>query len=102
MSRPAYKRVILKSSGEVLAGEQPFCIDPRMIEYMAKEIAEVVTMGVEVAIVIGGGNIFRGITATDSGMERGSADYTGHLATTLYALPLETALEKQDAAATGP
>ncbi|TLY37539.1 MAG: UMP kinase [Nitrospirae bacterium] len=98
MSRPAYKRVILKISGEVLAGEQPFGIDPRMIEYMAKEIAEVVTMGVEVAIVIGGGNIFRGINAADSGMERASADYMGMLATMLNALALQNALEKQGAA----
>jgi uridylate kinase len=97
MSRPAYKRVILKISGEVLAGEQPFGIDPRMIEYMAKEIAEVAAMGVELAIVIGGGNIFRGINAADSGMERASADYMGMLATMLNALALQNALEKQGA-----
>jgi uridylate kinase len=97
MSRPAYKRIILKISGEVLAGDQPFGIDPKMIEYVASEIAEVATMGVEVAIVIGGGNIFRGISAADGGMERASADYMGMLATMLNALALQNALEKQGA-----
>jgi uridylate kinase len=94
MSRPAYKRIILKISGEVLAGEQAFGIDPKMIEYVAGEIAEVAAMGVEVAIVIGGGNIFRGISAADGGMERASADYMGMLATLLNALALQNALEK--------
>jgi uridylate kinase len=97
MSPPAYKRILLKISGEVLAGEQPFGIDAQMIEYIAKEVAEVAAMGVEVAIVIGGGNIFRGINAADSGMERASADYMGMLATILNALALQNALEKQGA-----
>ncbi len=97
MSRQAYKRILLKVSGEVLAGEQPFGIDARMIEYIAKEIAEIAAMGVEVAIVIGGGNIFRGISAADGGMERASADYMGMLATLLNALALQNALEKQGA-----
>jgi uridylate kinase len=97
MNRPVYKRIILKISGEVLAGDQPFGIDPKMIDYIAAEIAEVAAMGVEVAIVIGGGNIFRGISAGDGGMERASADYMGMLATMLNALALQNALEKQGA-----
>lgn len=97
MSAPAYKRIILKISGEVLAGEQEFGIDPKMIDYVANEIAEVAAMGLEVAIVIGGGNIFRGISAADGGIERASADYMGMLATLLNALALQNALEKHGA-----
>src|SRR5216117_1055401 len=97
MSQPAYKRILLKISGELLAGDQSFGIDPRMIEYMASEIAEVAAMGVQVAVVIGGGNIYRGIDAADGGMERASADYMGMLATMLNALALQNALEKQGA-----
>src|SRR5437867_9345676 len=97
MSQAAYKRILLKISGEVLAGDQSFGSDSRMIEYIASEIAEVAAMGVEVAIVIGGGNIFRGISAGDGGMERASADYMGMLATMLNALALQNALEKQGA-----
>ena len=96
MSQPAYKRILLKISGEVLAGEQSFGIDSRMIDYIASEIAEVAAMGVEVAVVIGGGNIYRGIDAADGGMERASADYMGMLATMLNALALQNALEKRD------
>src|SRR6058998_3591431 len=96
MSQAAYKRILLKISGEVLAGDQSFGIDSRMIEYIASEIAEVAAMGVEVAVVIGGGNIYRGIDA-DGGMERASADYMGMLATMLNALALQNALEKQGA-----
>src|SRR3989454_1219271 len=96
MSQPAYKRILLKISGEVLAGEQSFGIDSRMIDYIASEIAEVAAMGVEVAVVIGGGNIFRGLDAADGGMERASADYMGMLATMLNALALQNALEKRD------
>ena len=94
MSLAAYKRVLLKISGEVLAGEQSFGLDARMIHYIASEIAEVAAMGVEVAVVIGGGNIFRGIDAANGGMERASADYMGMLATMLNALALQNALEK--------
>jgi uridylate kinase len=97
MKRPVYKRIILKISGEVLAGDQPFGIDPKMINYIAGEITEVAAMGVEIAIVIGGGNIFRGISAGDGGMERASADYMGMLATMLNALALQNALEKHGA-----
>ncbi|HEV8243949.1 MAG TPA: UMP kinase [Nitrospirales bacterium] len=98
MSRPAYKRILLKISGEVLAGDQPFGLDAKMIEYIASEIAEVAALGVEVAVVIGGGNIFRGIDAAAGGMERSSADYMGMLATMLNALALQSALEKQGVA----
>ena len=94
MSPPAYKRILLKISGEVLAGEQSFGLDARMIQYIDSEVAEVAAMGVEVAVVIGGGNIFRGIDAADGGMERASADYMGMLATMLNALALQNALEK--------
>ncbi|MEK9172444.1 MAG: UMP kinase [Nitrospirota bacterium] len=94
MSPAAYKRILLKISGEVLAGEQSFGLDARMIQYIASEISEVAAMGVEVAVVIGGGNIFRGIDAADGGMERASADYMGMLATMLNALALQNALEK--------
>lgn len=94
MSPPVYKRILLKISGEVLAGEQSFGLDARMIQYVASEVSEVAAMGVEVAVVIGGGNIFRGIDAADGGMERASADYMGMLATMLNALALQNALEK--------
>lgn len=95
MTLPVYKRILLKISGEILAGDQPFGIDSKVIGYLAKEIAEVVAMGVEVAIVIGGGNIFRGLTGADGGMERASADYMGMLATLLNALALQNALERE-------
>lgn len=94
MSPTAYKRILLKISGEVLAGEQSFGLDARMIQYIAAEVAEVAALGVEVAVVIGGGNIFRGIDAANGGMERASADYMGMLATMLNALALQSALEK--------
>src|SRR5437667_8783141 len=97
MSQAAYKRILLKISGEVLAGDQSFGIDSRMIEYIASEIAEVAAMGVEVAVVIGGGNIYRGIDAADGDMERAQAHYMGTLSTMLNALPLQNALEKQGA-----
>src|SRR2546426_3354905 len=85
MSQAAYKRILLKISGEVLAGDQSFGIDSRMIEYIASEIAEVAAMGVEVAVVIGGGENYPGVDAPHGGMERGSAHYMGMLATPLNA-----------------
>jgi len=94
MSHAVYKRILLKISGEVLAGEQSFGLDAPMIHYIASEVADATTMGVEVAIVIGGGNIFRGIDAADGGMERASADYMGMLATMINALALQNALDK--------
>jgi uridylate kinase len=91
-----YRRVLLKISGEMLAGEQPYGIQPSILHSLADEIADVLTLNVEIAIVIGGGNIFRGLAASASGMERASADYMGMLATMLNALALQNALESQN------
>ncbi len=91
-----YRRVLLKISGEMLAGEQTYGIQPSILHNLAGEIADVLTMNVEIAIVIGGGNIFRGLAASASGMERASADYMGMLATMLNALALQNALESKD------
>ena len=93
-----YHRILLKISGEMLAGSQSYGIHPEILTKLAEEIAEVVRMKVEVALVIGGGNIFRGIAASASGMERASADYMGMLATMLNALALQNALEKTEVA----
>jgi uridylate kinase len=89
-----YRRVLLKISGEMLAGDQGYGIQPSILTNLAEELAEVLTLEVEVAIVIGGGNIFRGLAASASGMERASADYMGMLATMLNALALQNALER--------
>ena len=86
MSSAQYRRILLKVSGEMLAGEQGYGIQPSILEGLADEIADVVAMDVEVAVVIGGGNIFRGLAASARGMERASADYMGMLATVLNAL----------------
>ena len=94
MSSAKYRRILLKVSGEMLAGEQGYGIQPSVLEGLAAEIAEVVSLDIEVAVVIGGGNIFRGIAASASGMERASADYMGMLATVLNALALQNALER--------
>src|SRR5437762_10854585 len=93
-ARPAYRRIVLKLSGEALAGSQGYGIDPQMLVRMAAEIREVTTLGVQVAIVIGGGNIFRGIAASAAGMDRATADYMGMLATIINSLALQDALEK--------
>lgn len=93
---PCYKRILLKLSGEALAGQQGYGIDPDIIRGIAKEIREVVDLGLEVAIVIGGGNIFRGVAASSMGMDRASADYMGMLATVMNSLALQDALEKAD------
>lgn len=95
MSHSHYQRILLKISGEMLAGSQTYGIQPDVLDTLAGEIAEVVHMEVEIALVIGGGNIFRGIAASASGMERASADYMGMLATMLNALALQNALEKK-------
>ena len=92
--RPAYRRVVLKLSGEALAGSQGYGIDPLVIERVAAEVREVVALGVQVAIVIGGGKIFRGVAASAVGMDRATADYMGMLATVINALALQDALEK--------
>jgi len=90
-----YQRVLLKLSGEALAGEQGYGIDPEVITAIAAEIKEVVALGVQVALVIGGGNIFRGLAASSKGMDRASADYMGMLATCMNSLAMQDALEKQ-------
>ena len=95
MSRkPGYKRIMLKLSGEALAGQQGYGIDPDIIMGIAREIRGVVDLGVQLAIVIGGGNIFRGLAASSAGMDRASADYMGMLATVMNSLALQDALEK--------
>jgi uridylate kinase len=96
MPQPQYKRILLKLSGEALMGEQEFGIDPVMIKYVAGEIKSVFDMGVQIAIVVGGGNIFRGIAASSYGMDRASADRMGMLATVINSLALQDALEKID------
>lgn len=89
-----YKRILLKISGEAMMGDKAYGVDPSTIDFIAKEIKEAVSMGVEVAIVIGGGNIFRGVEASVKGIERASADYMGMLATVINALALQNYLEK--------
>jgi uridylate kinase len=96
MKRIQYKRILLKISGEVLTGDGDYGIDSEMICQIAQEIKEVKNLGVELAIVIGGGNIFRGMAASAKGMDRASADYMGMLATVLNGLALQDALEKID------
>ncbi len=98
MKRAGYKRIVLKISGEVLTGEGDYGIDPEMIGQIAQEVKEVKNLGVEVAIVIGGGNIFRGMAASAKGMDRVSADYMGMLATVINGLAFQDALEKIDVA----
>ena len=98
MNPPQYRRILLKISGEMLAGDQGYGIQPSILDNLASEISDVMTMKVEVALVIGGGNIFRGLAASASGMERASADYMGMLATLLNALALQNALEAKDIA----
>jgi uridylate kinase len=96
MSAPAYRRVLLKLSGEALMGDQGFGIDPVTAHRIAGDVAEVQRLGVETAIVIGGGNIFRGVAASARGMDRATGDYMGMLATVVNALALQDALEQQD------
>jgi len=95
LQNPRYKRVVLKLSGEALAGNSGYGIDPRTLVSIAGQILEVVTRGVEVAIVVGGGNIWRGVAGSAQGMDRATADYMGMLATEINALALQDALEKQ-------
>jgi uridylate kinase len=92
--RPVYRRVVLKLSGEALAGDLGYGIDPPVLERVAAELREVTDLGVEMAVVIGGGNIFRGIAASAGGMDRATADYMGMLATIINALALQDSLEK--------
>ena len=89
-----YNRILLKISGEALMGDKGYGIDAHTVDFMAREIKGVVSMGVQISVVIGGGNIFRGVQASLEGMERASADYMGMLATVINALALQNALEK--------
>src|SRR5580765_4396640 len=91
----AYNRVLLKLSGEALMGDQSYGIDPAIATQVAREIGEIQAMGVQTAVVIGGGNIFRGVAASARGMDRATADYMGMLATVINALALQDALEQQ-------
>ena len=93
-SVPAFRRVLLKLSGEALMGEQHYGIDPNVATQIAKEIGEIQQLGVQTAIVIGGGNIFRGVAASTKGMDRAQADYMGMLGTVVNALALQDALEQ--------
>ena len=93
MPGPVYKRILLKLSGEALVGDGEYGISPDIINYIAEEVKEIRDLGVDVAIVIGGGNIFRGVAASSKGMDRASADYMGMLATVINALALQDALE---------
>jgi uridylate kinase len=93
-SQPAYRRIVLKLSGEALAGSQGYGVDPAVLVRIGAEVREVIDLGVQVAIVIGGGNIFRGLAASAGGMDRSTADYMGMLATVINALALQDALEK--------
>jgi uridylate kinase len=92
-SSPVYNRVLLKLSGEALMGDQPYGIDPNVTAQIAAEIGEIQQLGVETGIVIGGGNLFRGLAASARGMDRATADYMGMLATVINALALQDALE---------
>jgi uridylate kinase len=94
MSNPVYKRVLLKLSGEVLAGKQGFGIDPNRASVLANEIKSVNDLGVKIGVVIGAGNIFRGINAADRGMDRVTGDYLGMLATIMNSIAMQDALEK--------
>jgi uridylate kinase len=93
--KPAYARVLLKLSGEALAGKKGHGIDLQILQDLAKDIKEIYDTGVQIAIVVGGGNIFRGMNASEAGMDRASADYMGMLATVMNALAMQDALEKQ-------
>lgn len=93
MAKPIYKRVILKISGEAIAGKDGFGIDPKTIKIIAEEIKEVHDLGVELAIIVGGGNIWRGETGEELGMDRAQADYMGMLATVMNGLALQDGLE---------
>lgn len=98
MAKAAYKRVLLKLSGEALAGSAANGINTKMIQQIATDIAEAASLGAQMGIVIGGGNIFRGVAASAQGMDRASSDYMGMLATVINALALQDALEKKSLA----
>ena len=89
-----YKRVLLKLSGEALMGEKPYGIDPAIVQSIAEDVSKVVENNVELAIVVGGGNIFRGLKGSAEGMDRATADYVGMLATVMNAISLQDGLER--------
>ncbi|MCD8510813.1 MAG: UMP kinase [Bacillus sp. (in: Bacteria)] len=93
MDKPKYNRIVLKLSGEALAGEQGFGIDPTVIQSIAEQIRDIVELNVEVAIIVGGGNIWRGMAGSAKGMDRATADYMGMLATVMNSLALQDSLE---------
>ncbi len=95
MVPPKYKRILLKLSGEALIGDHGYGIDPAVVASISSEIGNVRKLGVEIAVVIGGGNIFRGLSASEAGMDRTTADYMGMLATVMNALAMQDALEKR-------
>ena len=94
MAEPLYHRVLLKLSGEVLAGEQGFGIDPKKASYLAEEVKSIYDLGIEIGLIIGAGNIFRGMQAASKGMDRVTGDYLGMLATIMNAISVQDALEK--------
>lgn len=96
MCQPKYKRVVLKVSGEALAGPKGYGLDPIIVNSIAKQVATLMQLGIEMAIVVGGGNIWRGASGEHQGMERASSDYMGMLATVINSLALQDALEKHD------
>ncbi len=95
MSQPIFRRVLLKLSGEALQGDEGYGISPPVLESIASQVKDIADLGLELAIVIGGGNIFRGVRASAQGMDRASADYMGMLATVINAMALQDALEAQ-------
>jgi uridylate kinase len=97
-AEPVYQRVLLKLSGEALMGRREYGLDTAVADAIAQDIGDVVGMGVQVCVVIGGGNIFRGVSAAASGMDRAQADYVGMLATVMNALAMQSALEKRGVA----
>lgn len=94
MDQPKYKRVIIKLSGEALAGDLGFGLNQEVLSSISQQVAEIVNLGIEVAIVVGGGNIWRGVAGSAKGMDRATADYMGMLATVINSLALQDALEK--------
>ena len=96
MESAKFKRVVIKLSGEALAGDQGFGLESQVLNSLAKQIAEIVALGVQVAIVVGGGNIWRGVAGSKRGIDRATADYMGMLATVINALALQDILEAHD------
>lgn len=94
MAKPKFRRIVLKLSGEALAGEKGYGIDPTVVDSIARQVKDIHELNVQVAIVVGGGNIWRGVAGSNKGMDRATADYMGMLATVINALALQDALEK--------